>query len=89
MYFDSAVKIVYSRGSDDAEMIDLMDASIYSDFVYVWQFSAEMKGMGDWLRGAVTSANGYNNLARVQGTWEKGLEDILEEITKLEAASGL
>ena len=77
MYFDSAVKIVYSRGSDDAEMIDLMDASIYSDFVYVWQFSAEMKDMGMWLRGSVKSANGYNNLARVQGTWEKGLEAIL------------
>ncbi|MBQ8382638.1 MAG: hypothetical protein IJX47_05455 [Clostridia bacterium] len=89
MYFDSAVKIVYSRGSDDAEMIDLMDASIYSDFVYVWQFSAEMNGMGDWLRNAVKSKNGYNNINRVQGTWEKGLEDILEEIEQLEAASAV
>lgn len=89
IYFDASVKIKYSRGSDDAEMIDLMDASIYSDFVYVWQFSAEMNKMGDWLRSAVKSANGYNSLTRVQGTWEKGLESILEEIAKLEAASAV
>ncbi len=87
VYFDSAVKIKYSRGSDDAEMINLMDSTIYSDFVYVWQFSSEMNGMGDWLRGNVTSANGYTNLTRVENTWKNGLDDILDEIAKLESAS--
>lgn len=87
VYFDSAVKIKYSRGSDDADMINLMDASIYSDFVYVWQFSQEMNGMGDWLRNAVKSKNGYNSITRVEGTWKSGLEDILDEIAKLENAS--
>ncbi len=87
VYFDSAVKIKYSRGGDDAEMIDLMDSTIYSDFVYVWQFSSEMNGMGDWLRGAVQTPNGYNTLTRVQKSWESGLEKILEEIAKLENVS--
>lgn len=87
VYFDSSVKIKYSRGSDDADMINLMDASIYSDFVYVWQFSSEMNGMGDWLRNAVKSSNGYTSITRVEKTWKSGLEDILEEIQKLESAS--
>lgn len=87
VYFDSAVKIVYSRGSDDADMIDLMDASIYSDFAYVWQFTADFNGMGDWLRGAVKSSNGYNSITRKQGVWQTGLESVLEKIQKLENAS--
>ena len=87
VYFDSAVKIVYSRGSDDADMIDLMDASIYSDFAYVWQFTADFNGMGDWLRGSVKSSNGYNSITRKQGVWQTGLESVLEKIQKLEIAS--
>ncbi len=89
VYFDSSVKIKYSRGSDDADMINLMDSVIYSDFVYVWQFSAEMMRMGDWLRENVKSTNAYNSLKRVQIQWEAGLEKIMEEIAKLEANSGV
>ena len=86
-YFESAVKIKYSRGSDDAEMIDLMDATIYSDFVYVWQFSAEMKGLGDWMRNNVKSPQGYNGVKRQQEAWKKGLENIMEAIKTLEENS--
>ncbi len=87
VYFEAAVKVKYSRGGDDAEMIDLMDKAIYSDFVYVWQFTAEMQGMGDWLRNSVKTKNGYNNLSRVQNTWQKGLEKIEDAIKTLESAS--
>ena len=68
-------------------MIDLMDASIYSDFVYVWQFTADFQGMGDWLRGAVKTSNGYTSITRKQGQWQNGLESVLEKIKKLENAS--
>ncbi len=85
-YFESAVKIKYSRGGDDAEMIDLMDRTAYSDFVYVWQFSSEMSGMGGWLRNNIT-AKGTSALRRVQDSWKSGLEDIMEAIRKLENAS--
>ena len=87
VYFESAVKIKYSRGSDDADMIDLMDQTAYSDFVYVWQFSAEMKGLGDWLRNNVKSAQGYNGVKRQQESWRKGLEAIMEAIKTLEENS--
>ncbi len=85
-YFDSAVKIKYSRGGDDAEMIDLMDRTAYSDFVYVWQFSAEMNGMGGWLRNNISS-KGATALRRVQDSWRNGLEDIMAAISKLEGVS--
>ena len=88
-YFESAVKIKYSRGSDDADMIDLMDATIYSDFVYVWQFSAEMKGLGDWMRANVKTAQGYNGVKRQQKTWENGLKEIMDKIKELEASSAV
>ncbi|MBO5778049.1 MAG: hypothetical protein J6R82_00615 [Clostridia bacterium] len=88
-YFESSVKIKYSRGSDDADMIDLMDATIYSDFVYVWQFSAEMKGLGDWMRNNVKTAQGYNGVKRQQEAWKKGLADIMEAIKTLEQNSAV
>lgn len=87
MYFEAAVKVKYSRGGDDAEMIDLMDRTSYSDFVYVWQFSKEMNNMGDWLRNNVASKKGYTTINRVQGTWMEGLKAIQDEIKKLESAN--
>ncbi len=86
VYFEAAVKVKYSRGGDDAEMIDLMDRTAYSDFVYVWQFSSEMKGMGGWLRNNITS-NGFNALKRQQGSWSEGLKAIQAEIDKLQNAN--
>lgn len=88
-YFESAVKIKYSRGSDDADMIDLMDQTIYSDFIYVWQFSAEMKDLGMWLRNNVKNAQGYNGVKRMQDSWRKGLEAIMEKIKTLEENSAV
>ena len=67
-------------------MIDLMDQTAYSDFVYVWQFSSEMSGLGGWLRNNIT-AGGFNNVKRNQTKWKQGLEKIVEEINKLEGAS--
>ena len=86
VYFEAAVKVKYSRGGDDADMIDLMDQTAYSDFVYVWQFSSEMSGLGGWLRNNIT-AGGFNNVKRNQTKWKQGLEKIIEEINKLEGAS--
>lgn len=86
VYFDSAVKIKYSRGGDDADMINLMDSTAYSDFVYVWQFSKEMNGMGGWLRNNI-SAKGSTALRRVQDSWRTGLTEIMTGIEKLENAS--
>ena len=86
VYFDSSVKILYSRGSDDADMIDLMDASIYSDFVYVWQFSSEFQGLGDFLRSNVRSATGFNAINKLQNTWGQALNTILDKIKRLESA---
>ncbi len=86
VYFEAAVKVKYSRGGDDADMIDLMDQTAYSDFVYVWQFSAEMSGLGGWLRNNI-NAGGFNNVKRNQTKWKQGLDNIIEEINKLEGAS--
>ena len=86
-YFEAAVKVKYSRGGDDADMIDLMDQTAYSDFVYVWQFSSEMSGLGGWLRNNI-SASGFNNVKRNQTKWKQGLDLIKEAIDKLEGASG-
>ena len=84
VYFDSAVKIKYSRGSDDADMIDLMDSVIYSDFVYVWQFSSEFQGLGDFLRSNIKSPNGFNAINKQQTIWGQALTAILERIKRLE-----
>lgn len=86
VYFEAAVKVKYSRGGDDADMIDLMDQTAYSDFVYVWQFSSEMSGLGGWLRNNITNS-GFNSVKRNQTKWKQGLEQIKEAIAALEGAS--
>ena len=86
VYFEAAVKVKYSRGGDDADMIDLMDQTAYSDFVYVWQFSSEMGGLGGWLRNNI-STSGFNNVKRNQTKWKNGLDAIVEEINKLEGGN--
>jgi hypothetical protein len=84
VYYDQALKYMYSRDSGAAEMIDLMGSVVYSDFVYIWQFSDYFSGLGDFLRGNVTANKASSAMKRYQNQWQSGLESVLEDIEALE-----
>ena len=84
IYYDSFLKFKYTRDEKAAEMIDLMHDTVYTDFVFIWQFSADLKGMGSWLRNNVSNKNPSSNLKKMQDTWSTGLEAILAKINELE-----
>ncbi len=83
VYYDSALKFKYTRGGESAEMIDLMNSVSYSDFVYVWQFSAEMSDLGMFLRNTVTSKSVTSAIKRNQKMWQTGLDSIQEKIDEI------
>ena len=83
-YYDSALKYLYSRNEGAAEMIDLMDTHVYSDFVYIWQFCSQFNDLGGFLRNNVTGKKATQMLKRVSAKYATGLETVMEEIKSLE-----
>ncbi len=84
IYYDSFLKFKYTRDERAAEMIDLMHDNVYTDFVFIWQFSDEFDGMGDFIRNNVVKTNSASALAKVQGKWDDALTNILEQIQAVE-----
>lgn len=88
IYYDEALKNMYTNDPGAAEMIDLMGEVVYSDFVYIWQFANVFSGLGDFLRNHAESKRPVSDLGKVQGKWAEGLESVLESIAKLEEEKG-
>ncbi len=80
IYYDSFLKYKYTRDNEAAEMIDLMHDNVYTDFVYIWQFSEDMQDLGFFLRRKVASPNISSAIKRNQRMWDEGLEKILDKI---------
>ncbi|MGM9636705.1 MAG: hypothetical protein ACI3YK_01825 [Eubacteriales bacterium] len=85
IYYDEALKNMYTNDKGAADMIDLMGEVVYSDFVYIWQFADVFYGLGDFLRNHAETKRPSSDIAKVQDAWKKGLESVLEEIAELEA----
>ncbi len=91
IYYDQALKSMYTTDEGAAAMIDLMGEVVYSDFVYIWQFSDYFGntngagGLGDFLRNNVTSSKPASQIKKRENLWTTGLEKILDDIKKLEA----
>lgn len=57
-YYETSLKIKYVEGDDEAEMIDYLRDSCYTDFVYM--YSPVLSGIGVAMRSTVTSnSTGY------------------------------
>ncbi len=84
IYYDSFLKFKYTRDDEAAEMIDLMHDGVYTDFVFIWQFSDEMDKLGFFLRDTVLNKNWSSSLKKRQDKWDTGLESILEQIEAME-----
>ena len=84
IYYDSFLKFKYTRDDQAATMIDLMHDNVYTDFVFIWQFSEDMSKLGSFLRNNVINANGASSLKKMQASWTKGVETILEKIEAIE-----
>lgn len=85
VYYDTALKYLYSRDQGAAEMIDMMSEKVYSDFLYIWQFCAQFNGMGSFLRNNVTGAKFSSMLGRVVSKYNDGLTEVQEDIKGLSA----
>lgn len=91
IYYDQALKNLYTTDEGAGAMIDLMGEVVYSDFVYIWQFSDYFGntngggGMGDFLRRNVTSSKPSSQIKKQEKVWSNGLEKVLDEIKQLEA----
>ena len=83
IYYDSFLKFKYTRDDQAAEMIDIMHDGVYTDFVFIWQFSDEMNRLGFFLRENVHSRNSASSIKKLSSTWTKGLEDILAQINDM------
>ncbi len=83
IYYDSFLKFKYTRDDEAAGMIDLMHDTVYTDFVYIWQFSADLSGMGSFLRNYATNKRATSVLKGKQDAWTQGLEAILLKIQDL------
>lgn len=84
IYYDSFLKFKYTRDSEAAEMIDIMHNSVYTDFVFIWQFTDEMNRLGYFLRENVNGGKSSSAIKRYSDTWTKGLEKILDQIGQLD-----
>lgn len=83
VYYDSALKYRYTTDEVAAEMIDLMGESVYSDFMYIWQFCPQMSEMGNLLRSYATSKVFSSIIAKKENAYNAGLEEIVTELKKL------
>jgi|GEM_PF-1480671 len=89
VYFESVLKYKYTRESEAVKMIQLMHDTVYTDFVFIWQFStrfADASGgnkLGDFLRNAVKQKSQSAMLAKHQDRWKLAVETILEEINEM------
>ena len=84
IYYDEALKYMYSRDQGAADMIDLMGEVVYSDFGYIYQFSSYFADCGVFLRYNVESAKPTSLLAAVQEKWIKGMDQIQRDIAELQ-----
>lgn len=90
IYYDQALKNLYTTDPGSAQMIDLMHDVVYSDFVYIWQFTQYFGGgtggigLGDFLRKTVGSSKPSSMIAQHQTVWRTGLAELLEDVEKLE-----
>lgn len=84
IYYDEALKYMYSRDQGAADMIDLMGEVVYSDFGYIYQFLSYFADCGVFLRYNVESAKPTSLLAAVQEKWIKGMDQIQRDIAELQ-----
>lgn len=90
VYFDSVLKYKYTRDADAAEMIDIMHDGVYTDFVFIWQFSdrfgdaQKANKLGDYLRNAVLIKNSSVTLKKQQTRWADAVKKIVDEIKELD-----
>ena len=90
VYFESVLKYKYTRESQAVQMIQLMHDTVYTDFVFIWQFSdrfAENTGGGElgfYLRNAVKQKAVTSSLRKNQDRWKNAVDKIVEEIEELE-----
>lgn len=92
IYYDQALKSMYTTDPGAARMIDLMHDVVYSDFLYIWQFSDYLGGvngggpnsMGDFMRNTVTSSKPASQIKKHLTKWNTGLDELLAAIQKLE-----
>ena len=83
IYYDEALKYMYSRDQGAADMIDLMGESVYSDFVYIWQFTSYFPDMGGFLRFNAEAKRIASALERHTTQWLQGTEDVQKDIKEL------
>lgn len=84
VYYDSFLKFKYTRDDQAAQMIDLMHDSLYTDFVYIWQFSGDLNSMGNFFRSSATSNRATSLLKSYQTVWSTALDGILQSIEEME-----
>ena len=90
VYFDSVLKYKYTRDAEAAEMIDLMHNGVYTDFVFIWQFSdrfgdaQKANKLGDYLRNAVLTRSYTVSLKKHEQRWRDAVVQIVEEIKELD-----
>ena len=90
VYFESVLKYKYTRESQAVKMIQMMHDTVYTDFVFIWQFSdrfADNSGGGElgyFLRNAVKQKAVTSSLKKNQTKWATAVDKIVEEIEKLD-----
>lgn len=90
IYFESVLKYKYTRESNAIKMIQLMHDTVYTDFVFIWQFSdrfADSSGggkLGDFLRNAVKQKAVTSSIKKNQERWKTAVDKIVDEIEELE-----
>ena len=90
VYFENALAKTYKRGSRADDVIRMMHDTVYTDFVFVWQFSdrfADDKGgieLGLYLRNSVKQKNAAASIRKNQTRWAAAVDKIVEEIKELE-----
>ncbi|MBP0990154.1 MAG: hypothetical protein J5874_03130 [Oscillospiraceae bacterium] len=83
IYYDEALKYMYSRDQGAADMIDLMGEVVYSDFGYIFQFTKYFP-CGSFLRNNATVAKPSSVLAKSQDAWVKGMDEVQQDILELQ-----
>ena len=77
-YFNVALKDKYTRDSDTAEMLDIIQAGAYFDFADA--FYGNLAGVSDYLGSyAISASKGLaSSFARNEKTYQKALDELYE-----------
>ena len=81
-YINEALKFKYTRDEQAAEMIDLIYASVYTDFGLIWE---KWVFGSHWIRAYGVTKSPASLMVKLEENWSLNLKETLARLDELSA----